>query len=340
MTALAVHRVGPGVSVQDEGRPGYLAQGLSRGGAADRLALAEGAALLGQPVGAALEMAGLGGVFVPDAPIRIALTGAPMRATLDGAALAWNASHPVPAGARLEIGGALRGVYGYLTIGGGLAMPRLLDGQSAHLAAGIGAPLKAGDSLPLLADPGGASGLCLSVEERCGGGALRILPSLQTDLFAQSERDRFETTAFTRDTRGNRMGIRLLPPGQGFGLTAGQHILSEVIVPGDIQIPGDGAPYILLTECQTTGGYPRIGTVIPADLPRVAQAGPGAALTFRFVTRAEALEAQRAVAIHEAGLPRAVRPLVRDPHGMADLLSYNLISGVIAGEEQDECKSI
>ncbi len=84
-------------------------------------------------------------------------------------------------------------------------------------------------------------------------------------------------------------------------------------------------------ECQTTGGYPRIGTVIPADLPRVAQAAPGVELRFRFVSRAEALEA-------EAGYRRAlgaitVRPLVRDPADMPDLLSHSLISGVTAGEE-------
>ena len=81
--ALDILACGPGVSVQDLGRTGYLAQGLSRGGAVDGLALHEGAALLGQPVGAALEMAGFGGRFRATEPLRIALTGAPMRATID-----------------------------------------------------------------------------------------------------------------------------------------------------------------------------------------------------------------------------------------------------------------
>lgn len=333
MSALEVLSVGNGVTVQDTGRPGYIALGLSRGGAADRLALAEGAALLKQAVGAALEMAGFGGRFRADVSWRAALTGAPMKATLDGTALTWNASHSVPAGAVLEIGGALRGVYGYLTVGGGLDLPMELGARSAHLNAGLGRVLQAGDRLPLHADEGRAAGLVLDPAERFAGGVLRVLPSLQTPLFPGEMRARFGAETFVRDDRGNRMGIRLRPEGDGYGLEHGQSILSEVITPGDIQIPGDGAPYILLYECQTTGGYPRIGTVIPADLPRVAQAAPGASLRFRFVERAEALEAEKTHRRGLEALPGTVRPLVRNPADMPDLLSHTLISGVTAGEE-------
>ncbi|MCC1493648.1 biotin-dependent carboxyltransferase family protein [Cognatishimia sp. F0-27] len=330
---LDVLSCGPGVTVQDLGRSGYLAQGLSRGGAMDRLALHEGAALLGQPVGAALEMAGFGGRFRANAPLRIALTGAPMRASVDGTALVWHASHSVPAGAVLEIGGATAGVYGYLSIGGGLAEPEILGSQSAHLTAGLGRALAAGDSLALGADTGKETGLVLDVAPRWEGGALRILPSLQTAVFPKGERARFCAERFARDQRGNRMGVRLVPEGAGFGLAAGQTILSEVIVPGDIQIPGDGFPYILMAECQTTGGYPRIGTVIPADLPRVAQTAPGVAVSFRFVTREEALAAEASYRNDIKALRKRMRPLVRDPHDIRDLLSYTLISGVTAGRE-------
>lgn len=334
MTAsLIVHQVGPGVSLQDDGRVGWLAQGLSRGGAADRMALAEGAALLGQPMGTALEMAGFGGRFEVTQAVRIALTGAPMRATLDGAALRWQASHVLPAGAILDIGGALEGTYGYLTLGGGLDQPSLLGAQSAHLAAGLGRVLAAGDRLTLLPDPGGPVSRALDVAPRWSGGTLRLLPSLQTPLFPESERARLCETEFRRDARANRMGLRLLPEGEGFGLTGGQSILSEVVVPGDVQVPGDGAPYVLLYECQTTGGYPRIGTVIPCDLPLAAQTPAGASLRFRFVTRDEALAAETRHRAHLATLPRATRALVRDPSDIPDLLSYTLISGVTAGEE-------
>ncbi|WGW03460.1 5-oxoprolinase subunit C family protein [Tropicibacter oceani] len=332
--AVIVQQIGPGVTVQDMGRPGYLSQGLSRGGAADRLALAEGAALLRQPIGAALEMAGMGGRFTVTAPTRIALTGAPMKATLDGAPLAWQASHLVPPGAVLEIGGAKAGVYGYLSFGGGLVLPHILGAQSAHLAAGLGAPVTVGQSLPLGDETGDATGLILTPEPRWSGGELRILPSLQTGLYPVEDRDRFAATRFTRDARGNRMGVRLAPEGEGFGLQAGQTILSEVITPGDIQIPGDGAPYVLLSECQTTGGYPRIGTVIPADLPRIAQAPAGSDIHFRFVTRDEALTAQAAFVKHLKALPGLAAPMYRDPAQIADLLSYTLISGAITGKEE------
>lgn len=334
--ALIIHRAGPGVTVQDMGRPGYLAFGLSRGGAADRLALAEGAALLNQPdTCAALELAGMGGCFEVTREARIALTGAPMRATLDGAALVWNASHTVPAGAKLEIGAAERGSYGYLHLGGGIATPAQLGSRAAHLTARIGAPLAAGDRLPLGADRGGPSGLTLDPLPRFDGGTVRIVPSLQTDVFARDDITRFEATTFRRDTRGNRMGVRLIPDGDGFGTEAGLNILSEVIVPGDVQVTGDGTPFVLLSECQTTGGYPRIGSVLPADLPRVAQARPGAELRFRFVTLHEAVEIERRETERRATLRKTIRPLIRDPHHMSDLLSYRLIDGVSAGDEGD-----
>ena len=101
---LTIHRAGPGLTLQDMGRPGYLALGLSRGGAADRLALAEGAALLGQPANlTAIEMTGMGGEFETSRDTRIALTGAPMAASIDGTRIAWNASHTLPAQARIKV---------------------------------------------------------------------------------------------------------------------------------------------------------------------------------------------------------------------------------------------
>ncbi|KID12433.1 biotin-dependent carboxyltransferase family protein [Ponticoccus alexandrii] len=333
MSVLEILSAGPGVTLQDAGRPGYLAQGLSRGGALDRLALAEGAALLRQLPGAALEMIGMGGRFRAGGPLRIALTGAPMRATVDGVPLAWNASDALPAGAVLRIDGGATGTCGMLTLGGGFDLPPVLGAVSAHLAAGLGRALEAGDSLPLAPDRGGPTGLCLPPDDRFCGGTLRVLPSLQTGLFPEAERARFEAETFTRDARGNRMGVRLTPGGGGFGLPSGQSILSEAITPGDLQIPGDGAPYLLLAECQTTGGYPRIGTVIPADLPRAAQAGPGARLRFRFVSRPEALEAEARLRRHLAALPGLATPLVRHPRDVPDLLTHTLISGVTAGEE-------
>ena len=334
--ALILHRAGPSMSVQDRGRPGHLAWGLSRGGAADRLALAEGAALLRQGADlAAIEMAATGGVFEATEDTRIALTGAPMRAALDGAPLAWGASHWLRAGLRLEIGPALTGVYGYLHVGGGIATPEVLGARGAHLAAGLGAVLAAGDRLAVGPDAAGAeAGLKLPADDRFAGGPIRALAGPQTPMFPQDAIARFQSTRFTRDPRGNRMGMRLGHEGAGFHAEAGLSIVSEVVVPGDIQIGGDGTPTVLLAECQTTGGYPRIGTVLPCDLPRVAQAPPGVALTVRLVDRAEALAAEQAAAAARRALPGRLARLIRDPRDMRDLLAYQLIGGVTTGEAE------
>lgn len=334
---LTILAAGPGLTVQDMGRPGFLAQGLSCGGAADRLALHEGAALLAQsPDLAVLEMAGLGGRFTATCDVAIALSGAPMRTTLDGAPLQWNAAHRLPRGAMLDIGPARAGSYGYLHVAGGLHTPDRLGAKGTHLAAGIGAPLTTGETLALAPpDPLPLTPLMLPVENRFEGGEIRVLRGLQTDLFEPATLARFAATPFTRDPRGNRMGVRLASDGPGFQTDTGLSILSEVILPGDIQIAGDGAPYILLAECGTTGGYPRIATVLPADLPRVAQAPPGAPLSFRFIDEDAGLAAERAAAAARAALPNGRQPLKRDPRDIADLLSYHLISGATDGRAQD-----
>lgn len=332
MTAtLDILQGGPNLSVQDMGRKGYRAVGLTEAGAMDPEALHEGAALLRQsPDNAAIEMAGTGGSFRSDADIRIALTGATMAASIDGEALTWNASHALPAGATLTIGGARNGSYGYLHIGGGIATEPTMGSRSTHLRAGIGAALETGQSLPVGPDPHTDVANGLTPSARFDGGPIRIVASMQTDAFAPETRDRFTATAFRRDPRGNRMGVRMDGGGEGFSTDAGLTIVSEVVVAGDIQIAGDGAPFVLMCECQTTGGYPRIGTVIPCDLPRIAQAQPGTALSFDFVTIEEAASLQQRHDVDMTNLPNRVAPLIRDPATIRDLLSYTLISGAVS----------
>lgn len=329
--SMTILNAGPALSIQDLGRKGYLTYGLTRGGAADVLALYEGAALLGQGAElAAIEMVGMGGTFQSDSDTVIALTGARMTATLDGEPLVWGASHAMPAGAKLTIGGVSAGTYGYLHVAGGFAVEPLMGARSSHMNAGIGRVLKTGQSLPLGPAKGARSGYVLPPGNRLSGGDIRIVPSIQTDKFSQETRDRFVNTAFTRDPRGNRQGVRMASEGEGFFAEGGLSIVSEVISEGDIQITGDGAPYVLMCECQTTGGYPRIGTVIPSDLPKVAQAAAGTALRFSFVTLEEARAIETRSRAEIKALYGRVEPLVRDPHDIADLLSYQLVGGAVS----------
>ena len=332
--ALEILRIGPGASLQDLGRPGMLRMGLSKGGAADPLAHFEGAAILGQPLDlASLEMPAMGGQFRASRDIRFALTGAPMAAKIGSNPAQNNASHLLRAGEILTIGAATSGVYGYLHVGGGLSLGRTLGAISAHIGAGLGRYLNAGEMVPIGEDTGHSVGQKLSVVPRFSGGPVRVLPSAQTHLFEAEVKARFERTTFTRDARANRMGVRMKPDGPGFANAEGLRILSEIILPGDIQMTGDGAPYILMAECQTTGGYPRIGQVIGCDLPIVAQAPAGAKVTFEFVTRADGFRLERAHAAHCSALPTLLEPLVRDPADVRDLLSYQLISGVVSSDD-------
>lgn len=335
---LKVLQAGPAMTVQDMGRSGYLAYGLTRGGAADMLALCEGAALLSQGADlAAIEMVGIGGTFEADCDTIIALTGARMAAAIDGAPVIWNASHSLPAGSKLTIGGAIEGTYGYLHVAGGFDTPLVMGARSSHLTAGVGGSLQAGDTLPIGTPTTKRAGYFLSPENRLSGGEIRIVPSVQTDQFADETRARFEQTSFKRDPRGNRQGVRMASEGEGFFAEGGLSIVSEVISEGDIQITGDGAPYVLMCECQTTGGYPRIGTVIPAELPRVAQASVGAPLRFRFITLEEAKAAELKARAERKGLAGRIQPLVRDPQDISDLLSYQLVSGAISATDDPFC---
>jgi biotin-dependent carboxylase-like uncharacterized protein len=333
---LKILKAGPNITVQDWGWQGTLSFGLSRGGAADTRALLEAAVLLGHASDcAAIELAGLGGDFVTSVDTIIALTGAPMPATLEGRALVWNASHVMRAGERLSIGAARQGVYGYLSVAGGVVTEARFGSRSTHLTAGIGARLNGGDTVPIGIGPSELFSQALTPDARFEGGVIRILPSAQTDFFPEETRNRFEATTFIRSPLGNRQGVRLAFEGDPFTMSDQLTLLSEMVVPGDIQMAGDGSPYVLMPDCQTTGGYPRIGTVLPDDLLRVAQAAPGTELRFQFLSHAEALALHQTKEMQLAKLAADVAPLVRDPHDIANLLDYNLISGVVSGNEDE-----
>ncbi|QDC11234.1 biotin-dependent carboxyltransferase family protein [Oceanicola sp. D3] len=337
MTTLRVIDVAPGVTVQDMGRPGWVARGLARGGAADRLALLEAAALLGQaqPL-AALEMAGAGGRFTVDAPVRLCLTGARMKAEVEGRPLGHCETALLAPGEVLRVGGAEAGNYGYLAFAGGVFGDEWLGSRAAHLLAGVGKLLAAGDELAVGRDDDpDAAAQVLEPESRLGGGTLRVMPGPQTELFAQEVRARFFATGFHRAPQANRQGVRLDFEGEPFESET-KGLASDFIASGDIQMTGDGRPYVLLAESQTVGGYPRIGTVIAADLPRLAQAQAGEALQFQPVTLEEADAAWENEAAVLARLKQSVAPRVRDPHDIPDLLGYQLVDGATKGDELED----
>ena len=331
MSGLRILSCGPSLSIQDMGRPGYLEQGLSISGAADQLALHEARALLSHSKPqAGIEMAGIGGIFRAETDMTIALTGASMKAHINGKQVVWNATHFLPKGTELKIGGVQNGVYGYLSFGADIATKPFLGSRSAHLRGGIGKALQAGDFIPLKKTNSNVAEIGLAAHNRFGGGIIRIVPSVQSALFPQLEHKRFTDTVFVRSSRGNRMGVAFDFDGEGFAAEGQLSILSEIISVGDIQMTGDGRPFVLLPECQTTGGYPRIGTVIPADLPKLVQTAPGKEVSFQMITLSQALEIQKSFANDIKRISELTSPLTRDPGTMNNLLSYQLISGAIS----------
>jgi allophanate hydrolase len=281
-----------------------------------------------------IEMMGFGGRFSVDEGTRFVLTGAAMDADIDGARIAPNCVSFLPAGATLTVGAARGGVYGYIALAGGITSQAIMDSRATHLTAGIGQRLQAADTLPIGVDPDRLRApQKLHAEDRFGGGTVRIMPGPQTDFFDQDALDAFTATTFHRSARGNRQGIQLDHSGVNFGTKDGLNHVSDLIVPGDIQITGAGVPYVLLAECQTIGGYPRIGSVIPADLPKIAQAAPGTPLRFRFLTLEEADATAQSQASKLRQITQLCQPMVRDPHDIADLLRYQLISGATRGDD-------
>ena len=328
MTArLRVIETGPSSSLQDLGRAGLVGIGISPGGAVDVDALLRGHALLGNPLdAAALEVAGYGGKLRVEGTTRIALTGAAMRATLNGMPLLPETTHRIADGDEIWLGPATKNVYAYFHVAGGFLAEKVLGGRGYHGIANLGQLALEGDILVIGDDPvpdAPPTNLLPSVETNR---PIRVMQGPQTQLFSEDMRARFKATRFTRSAKGNRQGIRLDHDGPPFA-TEGQYSLaSDFIVAGDLQMTGDGTPFVLLPDCQTMGGYPRIGTVLPSDLARIAQTQPGAELTFQFVSLEEAEQSWRSPEERLEAFRKSVTAFIRDPHEMHDLLGYEFIS--------------
>ena len=339
---LIVRQAGLGTSVQDRGRPGYQRQGVAEGGAVDPRALAEGAAILGQVQDlAALELVGFGGAYEAfGARLRLALTGAPFKATIDGRLVDWGTSFALEPGQVLTIGAAdpAAGVYGYLHVGGGIDVPVVLGSRSTHLRAGFGGlegrALRVGDRLIAGTDAGGPVGRTLDPPWGPPPRLVRVLWGVQASEFADAERERFLETDFEVTLARDRMGMKLAFAGAPFVTERSLTLISDAVVIGDVQIPGDGKPIVLLADRQPTGGYPRLATVITADLPALAQLPAGARIRFLPVTEEVAVRALGTYRSELDRLAERVRPVLRSLDDVAHLLSVNLIDGVYA-EDRD-----
>ncbi|MBK7765621.1 MAG: biotin-dependent carboxyltransferase family protein [Sulfuritalea sp.] len=330
------------VTVQDAGRPGYRHLGVPLSGALDPDFLAIANALVGNPAtSAALEMRLLGLRLRATAPLTIALAGACTAQIEDTSgelrpAAAWD-SHSLALGETLIVGKLHEGIA-YLAFAGGLDLPEVLGSRSTYVRAGIGGldgrALKAGDCLKVGAGTR-PNPLRLPQPPRPPDGPLRIVPGPQREYFTDAAWSRLLGDEFVISREADRMGLRLDGPRLEHDPARGADIVSDAVTPGVIQVPGDGRPIILLADCQTVGGYPKIATVIGADLPRLGRALPGQTLRFVEVGIDQALAARRQAANDLAACIAGMVPSGAQLDLIA-LYNANLIDGVIDARQANQ----
>ena len=284
MSRVIVVQPGLSTTVQDLGRSGWRHLGVAHAGALDPDQMRLANRLVGNPGDAAvLELVLRGPTLRFDVPVRVAITGAAVSARFEGTPVAMGRPVELPAGV-LELGAIQRGARAWLAVAGGFDVPPVLGSRSTDLRGGFGGlagrSLGANDTIRLgemVAVPvdailprsvGWWIDLHHDVDPRA---PIRYRASAHPLAAALA------TRAWQVSPSSNRQGLRL----QGEALPApSADGISEPVAPGTIQLPPDGRPIVLLADAQTVGGYPRLGHVIAADLPRLAQCVPGQRLHF------------------------------------------------------------
>ena len=265
-------------TVQDLGRPGWAQIGVSASGAADPVSLRVGNWLVGNPAGAAaIEMTLTGAALTFTRPCLVAVTGSDFEPAVGGVPVPLWTALEVPAGDTLTLRATRSGARATVCVGGGLAVPRVLDSASTHLTSGLGGlagrALRAGDVLAVGAGPATAPMARRFPHEAAARllrrDRLRVTRGAQWERFTPQARAALAASEYVVSESTSRMGLRL----EGAPLAAERpgEMLTEGVSLGALQVPGDGRPIVSFVEHQTTGGYPQIACVIAADLHRVGQ---------------------------------------------------------------------
>jgi len=304
MSSLVVEAPGLQTTVQDLGREGYGALGVSASGAADPVALRLGNLLLeNAPGAAALEMTLTGGTFAFPEGTVICLAGADFSAYSDGRPLGlWRANAVFP-GQKVSLGATRDFARCYLCVAGGIAVDKFLGSASTHLLSGLGGwqgrALQKGDVLPIgklekrIRQRKLAAGVLEAVQPTK---ILRVTRGPQWNWFSEVTQKSLFDSEFVVSEESNRMGLRL--EGPVLATQTKKEMISEGVPLGAIQITPSGQPIIPFVEQQTTGGYPKIANVIGADLHSVGQLRPRDMIRFTEVS----LEQARALWIEQQQL--------------------------------------
>lgn len=337
MAGLKVIAAGLGPTIQDLGRPGAQHLGVPPSGALDPVALRLANALVGNPEGAAaIEIRLMGPTLeVTARSARVALVGTETPIDIIGEKAAQapaNQSVRLEQGRRFRVGGISDSGVAYLAVEGGFDLPSIYDSLSTYTRARIGGfegrGLSDGDVLPLVRDDIEERGeqRITDISWRAETGSIRVVLGPQDDYFTDDAKRDFFAETFKVSREADRMGMRL--DGPALSHARGHDIISDGIVTGAIQVPGNGRPIVLLADHQTTGGYPKLGTVISSDVPRLGRLRPGDALRFEEVDLAAAEAARHALEEQLSKITGRFGSV--DPWLDLDALyRENLVSGVV-----------
>lgn len=298
MTALEILRAGPACTVQDAGRHGILRCGVTPAGPMDWLAHRTANILALNAAGAATVEIGPGGIAVTarDGPPRLGIAARGFRLRRDGSALPTRIALTLQPGAVLDIAPGATHLWAYLALAGGFDEQPVMGSYATHLRSALGPfggkALIAGQVLPALRHAAGVEEYALWERVPPDTGPIRYIPGSQDDFFTDQALASFAIAQYTVAPRSDRMAYRLQGP--PLAHAKGHDILSDGIALGAIQVPGDGLPLVPMADRQPTGGYPKLGTVIRAGLPRLAQTRPGQTIRFAPVMVEAAVAALRA----------------------------------------------
>jgi len=296
--AISVIKPGMLTTVQDTGRWGYQSRGVPVAGPMDPVSHRLANALVGNGRDAALlEVTLLGPELEFEDERLVAVAGADFDLSLDGRQAPSRAPFIVAAGSRLRFGTRRLGARAYLAVSGGIAVTPVLGSRSTHLVSGMGGvggrALITGDRLPL-GDQSQPQGTALAPQDAIvplpdRHATIRVLPGPQVEYFTPEALDLLQSALYIVGHNSDRMGFRL----EGPPLThaRGADIISDATPLGVLQVPASGQPILLMADRQTTGGYPKIATVIAADITVAGQLAPADSVAFVVCTRADAMKA-------------------------------------------------
>jgi len=292
---FSISFAGPLVTFQDIGRPGNMRYGVSASGPMDIVSFEAANAVLGNETKQTAIEISLGGLILQchEGSITLAITGGDFLIEYQGQKISSWTVLTIQKGERLSIRAGKSGSWAYLAFSGKLNLKDWLKSNSTHSTSGFGGGiLKTGQKFTLTDASNQANRIGPILKPSFSTNDLiHVVLGPQDQYFMNTAIEIFSDSIFKVSDNYDRMGMQLTGP--KLELKSALSIPSEPVVKGSIQVSGDGIPTILLADHQTTGGYPKIATVISSDINRLVQFRSNQSVEFILISSNEALQKTR-----------------------------------------------